>query len=385
MRPRFDPSVSLQIRRSVAVIAGSVLGAFADSVGAVTFDLPEGVTEMSRRIQALHHMSFGVCVVVGIVVFGAMFYSIVAHRRARRPEPAQFHENARLEIIWTLIPTFILVGMAIPATATLMQIEDNSDPDLTVLITASQWKWHYQYVDAGFGYYSHLATPRRQIDNFEPKAEHYLREVDKPLVLPADKKVRFLTTSRDVIHSWWVQDFAVKQDAIPGFINEAWARVGKPGVYRGQCAELCGKDHAFMPIVVEVRSAPQFDSWLVQQRQKLTLASAEAVAARNRQWVLSELLPQGERVFLDHCATCHQPNGVGQPGKYPALSGSSIVTGRIEGHLNRVMNGKAGTEMQAWAPQLSDLEIAAVITYERNSWANHTGDVIQPMTVFKAR
>lgn len=385
MRPRLDISVSLRIHRNIAVIAGSVLGAFADSVGAVTFDLREGVTEMSQRIQALHHMSLGVCIVVGIVVFGAMFYSIVAHRRERRPEPAQFHENARLEIVWTLIPTFILIGMAIPATATLMQIEDNSDPDLTVLITASQWKWHYQYVDENFGYYSNLTTPRRQIANLEPKGEHYLREADKPLVLPADKKVRFLTTSKDVIHSWWVQDFAVKQDAIPGFINEAWTRIGRPGVYRGQCAELCGKDHAFMPIVVEVRSAPEFDGWLVQQRQKLTLASAEAVAARNREWLLSELLPRGEQVFLDHCATCHQPNGLGQPGKYPALSGSSITTGRIEDHLNRVMNGKAGTEMQAWAPQLSDVELAAVITYERNSWDNHTGDVIQPLTVFKAR
>lgn len=385
MRPRFDPSVSLQIRRSVAVVAGSVLGAFSDRVGAATFDLREGVTEMSQHIQALHHMSFGVCVVVGVVVFGAMFYSIVAHRRARHPQPAQFHDNKRLEVIWTLIPTFILVGMAIPASALLMQIEDNADPDLTVLITASQWKWHYEYVDENFGYYSNLATPRPQIDNLEPKGEHYLREADKPLVLPADKKVRFLTTSKDVIHSWWVQDFAVKQDAIPGFINEAWTRVGKPGVYRGQCAELCGKDHAFMPIVVEVRSAPEFDGWLVQQRQKLTLASAEAVAARNREWVMSELLPRGEQVFLDHCATCHQADGVGQPGKYPALSGSSIVTGRIEDHLNRVMNGKAGTEMQAWAPQLSDVDLAAVITYERNSWANHTGDVIQPATVFKAR
>lgn len=385
MRAPLAPTISLRSHRNVAVLAGAVLGIFADSVGAVTFDLPEGVTEMSQRIQALHHLSLSVCIGVGIVVFGAMFYSIVTHRRARHPEPAQFHENKRLEVIWTLIPTFILVGMAVPATTTLMQIEDTTDADLTVLVTASQWKWHYQYVDEGFGYYSNLATPRLQITNVQPKGQHYLREADRPLVLPADKKVRFLTTSRDVIHSWWVQDFAVKQDAIPGFINEAWTRVGRPGVYRGQCAELCGKDHAFMPIVVEVLPAPQFDSWLVQQRQQLTLASAEAVAARNREWVISELLPRGEQVFLEHCATCHQPDGMGQPGKYPALSGSSIVIGRVENHLDRVMNGKAGTEMQAWAPQLSDVDLAAVITYERNTWANHTGDVIQPATIFKAR
>jgi cytochrome c oxidase subunit 2 len=368
-----------------AVIAVSLLCTVTETAAAVVLDLRAGVTDLSHRIQALHHMSFGVCVIVGIVVFGAMFYSIVAHRRTRHPEPAQFHENARLELIWTLIPTLILVGMAVPATTTLMQIEDNSDPDLTVLITGSQWKWHYQYVEAGVGYYSNLATPRRQIDNLEPKGEHYLREADRALVLPADRKVRFLTTSRDVIHSWWVPDFAVKQDAIPGFINEAWTRVGKPGVYRGQCAELCGKDHAFMPIVVEVRPARQFDSWLVHERQKLALASADAVAARNRQWTMAELLPRGQQVFLDHCATCHQASGLGQRGKYPALSGSPIVTGRIEDHLNRVMNGKAGTEMQAWAPQLSDVELAAVITYERNSWSNRTGDVIQPLTVYSAR
>ena len=224
----------------------------------------EGVTDISRRIQALHHLSFAVCVVVGVIVFGAMFYSIFAHRRSRRPEPAHFHENKRLEVIWTLIPTFILVGMAIPATTTLMEIEDNSDADLTVLITGSQWKWHYQYVDAGFGYYSNFSIPRGQIDNLEAKSEHYPLEADRPLVLPTHKKVRFLTTSRDVIHSWWVPDFAVKQDAIPGFINEAWTRIDKPGVYRGQCAELCGKDHAFMPIVVEVRPEAQFDRWLAE-------------------------------------------------------------------------------------------------------------------------
>ncbi|HKQ83551.1 MAG TPA: cytochrome c oxidase subunit II [Steroidobacteraceae bacterium] len=355
------------------------------SQASAAFDLRPGVTEMSQRIQALHHMSFAVCVVVGIVVFGAMSYSIFAHRRTKRPDPAAFHENKRLEVVWALIPTLILVGMAVPATTTLMEIEDNEDADLTILITASQWKWHYQYVDAGFGYYSHLATPRKQIDNLEAKGEHYLLEADRPLVLPTGKKVRFLTTARDVIHSWWVPDFAVKQDAIPGFINEAWTRVDKPGVYRGQCAELCGKDHAFMPIVVEVRPQAQFDAWIARQAQALALASEEAIAARKKQWTAPELLPMGERVFLKHCATCHQANGLGQAGKYPALSGSSIVTGRIEDHMNRVMNGKANTEMQAWAPQLSDLDLAAVMTYERNSWNNHTGDVIQPLMVYQAR
>lgn len=371
----------------LACLGAAIVSSAWSSQGfaAVAWDLREGATDMSRRIQALHHMSLTVCVVVGVIVFGAMFYSIFAHRRSKHPRPAQFHENARVEVIWTLIPTMILVGMAIPATTTLMEIEDNSDADLTVLITASQWKWHYQYVEAGFGYYSNLATPRTHIANLEAKGPHYLLEADRPLVLPTDKKVRFLTTAQDVIHSWWVPDFAVKQDAIPGFINEAWTRVGKPGVYRGQCAELCGKDHAFMPIVVDVRPEAEFDRWIAAQQQVLSLASEAAVAARNKQWAQAELLSLGEQVYLKHCATCHQPTGLGQQGRYPALSGSAIVTGRIEDHLDRVMNGKADTEMQAWAPQLSDVELAAVITYERNSWDNHTGDVIQPLTVYSAR
>jgi cytochrome c oxidase subunit 2 len=362
-----------------------LLLAFPDAGAAAALDMREGATEMSRRILALHHMSLTVCVVVGIVVFGAMFYSMWAHRRSRRPEPARFHENARLEVMWTLIPALILVGMAVPATTTLMALEDNRDPDLTVLVTASQWKWHYKYVDAAVDYYSRSATPQQQIDNAAAKGQHYLLEVDRPLVLPTDRKVRILTTSQDVIHSWWVPDFAVKQDAVPGFINEAWTRVAKAGVYRGQCAELCGKDHAFMPIVVEVKPAAEFDRWLVRERQKRAAASQEAVAVRNKQWTMDELMPRGEQVFVEHCATCHERDGLGQEGRYPALSGSPIATGRIEDHLNRVMNGKADTEMQAWAPQLSDLDLAAVITYERNSWSNHTGDVIQPKVVYEAR
>ena len=362
-----------------------VLSAFSSSSSAVNLDLRAGATEMSQRIQTLHHMSLWVCVVVGVIVFGAMFYTIFAHRRSRHPQPAHFHESPRLEIVWTLIPTLILVGMAIPAATTLRDIEDNSDADLTVLITASQWKWHYKYVEADIGFYSHLATPQAQIDNLEPKGENYLLEVDKPLVLPTNKKVRFLTTSKDVIHSWWVPDFAVKQDAVPGFINEAWTRVLKPGVYRGQCAELCGKNHGFMPVVVEVRPEAEFDRWIAAQRQANALASGAAVAARNKEWTLAELLPLGEGTFLKHCATCHQPNGTGQVGKYPALAGSAIATGKTADHLNRVMNGKAGTEMQAWAPQLSDLELAAVISYERNAWGNNTADIVQPKTVYAAR
>ncbi|MCZ6828715.1 MAG: cytochrome c oxidase subunit II [Gammaproteobacteria bacterium] len=345
----------------------------------------EGVTDMSQRIQTLHQLSLGICIVLSIIVFGTIFYTLFAHHRSRRSKAADFHENTLVELIWTVIPILILVGMAIPATSTLIDIEDNSDADLTVLITASQWKWHYHYVEADFGFYSNLSTPQAQIDNLEPKDENYLLEVDKPLVLPTHKKVRFLTTSKDVIHSWWVPDFAVKQDAIPGYINEAWTRVGQSGVYRGQCTELCGKGHAFMPVVVEVKPEAEFDSWIEQQRLAIALASETAVADRNKTWSMAELLPRGEEVFLEHCATCHQPGGLGQAGRYPALAGSPITTGAIEKHIDRVMNGKADTEMQAWAPQLSDLDLAAVMTYERNAWGNNTADLIQPLTVYLTR
>lgn len=348
-------------------------------------DMRPGVTEMSVRIQQIHHMALWVCVIVGIIVFGAMFYTIFAHRRSRHPTPATFSHSTPVEIVWTLIPVLILVGMAVPATITLRDIEDNRNSDMTVLITASQWKWRYEYLDSGISYYSNIATPDEQINNLEPKDEHYLLDVDNPLVLPTNKKVRFLTTADDVIHSWWVPDFAVKQDAIPGFINEAWTEIPQPGVYRGQCTELCGMGHAFMPIVVDVRPEADFDQWIQDQVIAAELAGEAAVAARAKTWSMDELLAQGEQVFVKHCATCHQRDGMGQGSKYPALSGSAIATGPAADHLNTVMNGVANTEMQAWAPQLSDLEIAAVITYERNTWDNHTGDIIQPVTVYEAR
>lgn len=362
-----------------------ILLLYSECSPAAKLDMRAGVTDMSRRILNLHHMSLWICVIVGTIVFGIMAYSIFAHRRSRHPKPATFSHSTRAEIAWTVIPVLILVFMAIPATIALIEIEDNSESDLTVLITASQWKWHYQYIEAGIGYYSRLATPQDQIYNREPKGENYLLQVDKPLVLPTNKKVRFLMTSNDVIHSWWVPDFAVKQDAIPGFINEAWTRVNEPGLYRGQCAELCGKDHAFMPIVVDVRPEEEFDIWIADQRLAMALASETAVADRNKTWTMAELLPMGEEIFLEHCATCHQPDGMGQKGKYPALAGSEITTGNIPDHLGRVMNGKADTEMQAWAPQLTDLELAAVITYERNAWDNNSSDLVQPMTVYQSR
>jgi len=352
---------------------------------AAKLDMRPGVTEMSMRIQQIHHMGLWVCIVVGVIVFGVMFYTMFAHRRSRHPVPATFSHSTLVEFIWTLIPVLILVVMAFPATTALLDIENNDDSDLTILITGSQWKWNYRYLESGISYYSNIATPQEQIDNLEPKDEYYLLDADNPLVLPTNKKIRFLVTSDDVIHSWWVPDFAVKQDAIPGFINEAWAIIPTPGTYRGQCAELCGKGHGFMPIEVEVRPEGEFDQWIEDQRIAAELASGAAVAARAKTWTMEELLPIGQETFIKHCATCHERDGMGQGSKYPALNDSPIATGLIADHLDRVMNGKADTEMQSWAPQLSDLEIAAVITYERNSWDNDTGDVIQPITVYEAR
>ncbi|MDX1556722.1 MAG: cytochrome c oxidase subunit II, partial [Xanthomonadales bacterium] len=385
MRIGSEPMSFWELRMTVNTVLKVAIGAIACLLPSLALaewalNMPKGVTEVSRDVYDLHMTIFWVCVWIGVVVFGAMFYSVFAHRKSRHPKPADFHESTLVEIIWTVIPVLILVGMAIPATSALRDIENNEDSDLTIVVTGSQWKWHYRYLDAPISFYSLMATPQEQVQNLQPKGEFYLLDVDNPLVLPTNKKVRFLVTSDDVIHSWWVPDLAVKQDAIPGFINEAWARVPVTGVFRGQCAELCGLDHAYMPVVVDVRPEDEFDAWIEEQRLAAELAGEAAVAARARTWTMDELLPIGEEVFVTHCATCHERDGEGQGAKYPALNRGVITTGPIEGHIDQVMNGKAGTEMQAWAPQLSDLEIAAVITYERNSWDNALGDIVQPLT-----
>ena len=362
-----------------------MLLAFINTAFAAVMDLRPGVTDISRRILELHHLSLAICVVMGSLVFGTMFYSMYAHRRSKHPKPADFHESLLVEIIWTAVPIFILIGLAIPATSALREIEDNSNPDLSILITGSQWKWHYQYLEADFGYYSNMSTPAEQINNLETKGRNYILEVDNALVLPTNKKVRFLTTSDDVIHAWWVPDFAVKQDAIPGYINEAWARIEVPGLFRGQCAELCGKDHAYMPIEVEVLPEEEFDQWILDQLLAIELASGQAVADRAKTWTMAELMDIGQTVFIVNCATCHEADGSGQGSTYPALAGGEIPTGPMPTHIERVMSGAVDTEMQAWAPQLSDLELASVITYERNAFGNDLGDIVQPLTIFESR
>ncbi|WP_460425327.1 cytochrome c oxidase subunit II [Azotobacter armeniacus] len=340
-----------------------------------------GATEVSRSIFDLHMTIFWICVVIGVLVFGAMFWSMFAHRRSRRPQPAHFHENTRVEVLWTVIPLLILIAMAVPATRTLIHIYDPSEPDLDIQVTGYQWKWHYKYLGEDVEFFSNLSTDRDAIGNQAPKSDHYLLEVDQPLVIPAGAKVRFLVTAADVIHSWWVPELAVKKDAIPGFINEAWTRVAEPGLYRGQCTELCGKDHAFMPVVVEVKAPADYAAWLAGKKA----VAAERAALAGKEWTLEELVAQGEQVYRTNCAACHQPGGEGLPPVFPALTGSAITTGPKEGHIDMVVNGKPGTAMAAFGKQLSDVDLAAVISYERNALGNAVGDIVTPQDILTFR
>lgn len=366
------------------------LGAiFSSSAWADTqLNLTKGVTAVSREVYDLHMLSLYICTAIGVVVFGAMFWSMVFHRKSKGAKAADFHESTKVEILWTAIPIVILIAMAVPATSTLINMENNDNSDVTIQVTGSQWKWHYKYFDENIEYYSVLSTPREQYENqngsFDGngahKSEDYLLEVDKPLVIPANKKVRFLITSDDVIHSWWVPAFAVKQDANPGFINEAWTNVDVPGTYRGQCAELCGKDHGFMPIVVEVKTPEDYDAWLNEQHVLTAQAADAEKASLSSSMSKEELMKLGESTYIAHCSACHQPTGLGLPPTFPALKGSLVATqGSIAEHIALVSKGKG--MMPPFGKQLSLKEIAAVVTYERNAWGNDTGDLVQSSDV----
>jgi len=340
-------------------------------------NMPPGVTEISQAVFDLHMTIFWICVAIGVVVFSVMLWSIIHHRKSRGAKAHNFHENTLVEILWTVIPFFILVGMAVPATATLVKMYGTGDADIDIKVTGYQWKWRYEYLGEDLDFFSSMSTPREQIDNTEAKGEHYLLEVDNPLVIPAGKKVRFLFTANDVIHSWWVPAFAVKKDAIPGFINESWTIVNEPGIYRGQCAELCGKDHGFMPVVVEVKAEADYQQWLADAKA----AKQSATDAATQDWSMEQLMAKGEEVYNTACAVCHQANGEGLPGVFPGLKGSAIALGDPAAHIDVVVNGKAGTAMQAFRDQLSAVELAAVITYERNAWGNNVGDMVTPAQI----
>ncbi|MFM7784352.1 MAG: cytochrome c oxidase subunit II [Gammaproteobacteria bacterium] len=362
---------------SVAAIALQSGAALAEQAAHSSVNMRRGVTEVGHEIYDLHMFTLWVCVAIGVVVFGVMFYSIFAHRKSRGAVAAHFHESTKLEIAWTVVPFLILLVMAIPATRTLLKVYDTDDADLDVQITGYQWKWKYSYPGSGVEFFSNLRTNRDEINGVTPKGEHYLLEVDEPLVIPAGKKVRFLVTAADVIHSWWMPDFAVKKDAIPGFINETWANVPEPGIYRGQCTELCGKEHGFMPIVVNVLPQEEFDSWLAARKE-------EAVKERelmSQVFTMDQLMERGKGVYEKQCASCHQVTGEGIPGAFPALKGSALALGPVAGHLDIVVNGKQGTAMEAFGAQLSEVDMAAVLTYERNAWGNNVGDMLQPIDV----
>jgi len=343
--------------------------------------MPKGVTNVSQDIYAIHMVVIWICVVIGVLVFGIMFYSMFAHRKSRGHKPATFHESTTVELLWTIIPAIILVVMAFPATRTLKEVYDTAEADLDIKVTGYQWKWRYDYLGTDVGFMSELATSQASIYGQAPKTEYYLEEVTEPVVIPVGKKVRFLITAADVIHAWWVPDFGVKRDAIPGFVNETWARVDEPGIYRGRCAELCGKDHAFMPIVVNAVPEEEFNAWLADRQQQ----AAALRELTEQQFTLEELMARGQEVYGRSCASCHGVGGEGIPGAFPALKSGAITTGLVTGHLDIVVNGKSGTAMQAFGAQLSEVDLAAVITYERNAWGNKPQDdvvIVQPADVF---
>lgn len=379
--------MSLQTKRPVKRLIGlAALATAASSQLAVAagdkmnqLNMPVGVTDVSKSIYDLHMIILWICVVIGALVFGVMFYSIIYHRKSRGAKAASFHESTKVEIAWTVVPFIILIGMAVPATSTLIDIYDFDDAEMDILITGYQWKWKYEYLNErgeNVSFFSNLNTSQSEIYNTQVKNSNYLREVDEPLVIPVGTKVRFLVTANDVIHSWWVPELAVKKDAIPGFINETWAMPNEIGTYRGQCAELCGKDHGFMPIVVEVVSKEDYASWMLSKQ-----AEAEEIKELMAQnFSMDELMTRGKVVYQRACQACHGANGEGGVGT--AIAGSDVATGELGGHLNIGINGVAGSAMQAFGGQMNDVDMAAVITYQRNAFGNNMGELVQPIDVF---
>jgi cytochrome c oxidase subunit 2 len=361
------------------------------------WNFPKPVTPIARDTLAIHNEFMLIITTLFVVVFAIMIYSMVKHRKSVGHAPAKFSgPSGALQWFWVLVPFGILlfidfVLMGIPAFHAVIDMEDTKTrADMVVKVTGMQWKWQYEYPDDGIKFISNLATPPEQIENRAAKGENYLLEVDNPLVLPVGKKVRVLLTATDVIHTWWVPQFGVKRDAIPGFIRETWVRIEEPGTYRGQCAELCGKGHGFMPVVVKALPEAEYLAWRDAKKAEL----AQSAAGAERAWSKDELMAKGKEVYAKQCSVCHQPEGQGLPPAFPALAGSKVVNtplltpeGKLipDGHVDRVMNGKANTAMQAFKNTLSDVELAAVITFERNSFGNRMGDMIQPAQIKSLR
>jgi cytochrome c oxidase subunit 2 len=369
--------------RVVSLLAGLVTIVTSGAAQAIAWYFQSPASKMAQDIDTLHQVVMWIIVVIFVGVFGFMFYACFAHRKSIGHKAEQFHENTTVEILWTVIPAVILIMIAWPVTKVVIAQKDTSAADVTVKVTGYQWKWGYDYLKGegeGISFISNLTTPRDQIEGNAPKGENYLLEVDNEMVVPIGKKVRVLTTAADVIHAWWIPAFGAKQDAIPGFIRDLWFRAEQLGTFRGQCTELCGKEHGFMPIVVRVVSAEDYTKWVGEQK-KLMSAAADDPA---KTWELKDLIARGERVYAANCVACHQASGQGMPAmKAPALAGSKFMTGPELPPIDTVLHGRPNTAMQAFSKQLSDTEVAAVISYARNSWGNKASDV-QPAEV-KAR
>jgi cytochrome c oxidase subunit 2 len=356
----------------------ATVSAWADLADRSTLNMSPGVTSLGKDVYDLHMLATWVSVWIGVGVFAVMFYSLIAHRKSQGHKADHWHEHLGVELAWTIVPFFILALMAWPAIKTLVKIYDTEDPAMDIVVTGYQWKWKYDYLgEEGVSFFSNLATPRAEIEGKEPKGEYYLLEVDEPIHIPVNTKVRFLITGNDVIHSWWVPELAVKKDAIPGIVNEAWTKALKVGVYRGQCAELCGKDHGFMPIVVVVEEKADYDKWLNGRKEE----AKKMRELMSQNFTLEEQVARGEKVYNSNCAACHGANGEGGVGK--PIAGSKIATGTIDAHLNVGVNGVPGTAMQAFGGILNDLDLAAVLTYQRNAFGNNMGDNLQAVDVYK--
>jgi cytochrome c oxidase subunit 2 len=382
------------VKNLKAWLAVSVLAFMSEARADYTLNLTEGVTELSRDIHDLHMLIFWICVAIGVLVYGLLIYSLVKFRKSKGAIPADFHENTKLEILWTVIPFLILLGMAVPATKVMIKAYDVSGADMTIKVTGYQWKWRYEYLDEGLDFFSTLdakSNEARQLNSTLKPADvpNYLLNVDHPLVVPTGKKIRFLFTGADVIHSWWVPDLGWKKDTIPGFITDGWARIDKPGIYRGQCTELCGRDHGFMPIVVIAKPEAEYKQWLEEQKHSGGKTDASHVAAASAPVAVAPAsvsvaapvdLTEGQKVYETHCANCHQINGEGISGLFPAIKGSKVVNGPVTDHITLVLNGKPPL-MASFKNILKPEEVAAVITYQRNALGNHTGDIVQASDV----
>jgi cytochrome c oxidase subunit 2 len=356
-------------------------------------NLQPPATAIATEIYDLHNLMMVICLVIFVAVFGVMFYSILKHRKSLGHKSASFHESTAVEIAWTVVPFLIVIGMALPATKTVVAMKDTSNADITIKATGMQWKWGYDYLKGegeGINFVSNLSTPRAQVGEpgkapTEARGDNYLLEVDNEVVVPVNRKIRIVTTANDVIHAWMIPAFGVKQDAIPGFVRDTWFRAQYTGVYRGACAELCGKEHAFMPIVVRVVTAEEYTAWVDKKKKELAALADDPT----KTWTIDELKTKGEKVYAANCAVCHQANGKGVPGAFAPLDGSETVTGPKAEQINVLLHGKKSgkfpAEMPAWK-QLSDTDIAAVITYTRNSWSNKPAEnIVQPAEVLAAR